>query len=205
MSMNKNKVITLLSVPVCLIAAAAHGQSEPQLNGSLKAIYDIVDSDGDDFGGSLSLEGTLRLELSPKFELEAGLTGINDADSDEAEDNTGSYKLTLNSTELLLGGSVNLLQKNQLEVYGRGGLILYKIDVELEEEFFGLKPGGSASTDDSGTGFYIGLGGEMKYSPELSIIGEIQYRSLLDVLGDSSKPFDVDAISFGVGAKYYFQ
>ena len=160
--------------------------------------------DDADFDGSLSLEGSVQLLLNSKFGLELGITGLNQSETDETFDNAGSYKITLNSQEWLLGGNMSFMQQDRFRLYGRAGLIMYRMDVELAESFYGIKPAGTASTDDSGTGFYLGLGSEFIIAPKFALIGELLYRNMKDVLGDSSRPFDVSSVGFGVGGRYYF-
>ena len=183
----------------------ASAQIDNPISLTVKPVYDFVDVDVDgvDFDGSLSLEVAARISLTEQFDFEVSVTGLNEAETDQECDNTGCYTLNINSLESLFGGALNVYERNQFSLFLRGGVLFYKLSVELEETFFDIKPGGLASADDDGFGFYLGAGSKWMLNPKFGLTGEFMYRNRRDVLGDSSKPFDVN--SYGVGIGLYWQ
>lgn len=171
---------------------------------AVKPVYDFVDVEGADFDGSFSIEVQAGFAINERFKLEGSLTGLNNSQSDEECDNTGCYSLTLNSIEVLAGGNVQFFEAGRFNMVGRGGILFYQLDVELEETFYGLKPSGSVSKSDSGSGFYLGVGSGLKLSPQFSLIAELLYRSRRDVFGDSSASFDVNSVGIGIGGRFRF-
>jgi opacity protein-like surface antigen len=169
---------------------------------SLKAVFDSVDVKEADFDASVTLEGTYSYYLAPQWAVEASLNGINDSESEKEFDNTGSYRVTINSLDFMVGARFDFFQSDSWSIYARGGLMFYKMDIELDEEFYVIKPPGGVLTEDDGFGYYLGGGASYALSSKLNLSMELQYRSRLDVLDDSSRPFDVNTFGILIGGGY---
>lgn len=174
------------------------------LSGYAKIGYDWVDVAPAEFDGYFSLEAGLRLSINDQFSLEAAVTGINDSTSDRVEDNVGSYQLTLNSLDVLVGGYFQHPIANGTKLYLRGGALFYSMEIEIEEGFYDLKPAGKDTADDRGFGLYAGVGAEFKLSGEWSGLAEFLYKTHPDFLSSSSKPFDVNSYGIAIGLSRRF-
>lgn len=163
--------------------------------------YDWLDVADADFDNSLSAEAGVLWPLQQRFYLEAAVTGINDASTPTQEDNTGSYQLTLDSVELLAGihYQTETDWMDSLVLFGRGGLLAYRMEITLDEAFYGLKPSGSDTASDSGWGFYVGAGVLWDLKNRWLLRSEFTYKQRSDFLDDSSKPFDVQSTGINIG------
>ena len=193
----------------CLLWQGMSFATEPKDTLTARAMV-LVDQhviDGTSFDPSPGLDAAIRWhpQSNSPWSLEAAIASTLGAETEEECDNTGCYTLTLDARDLLLGGVYQFSEQEffnrQWLPFVRGGLLLYTIDVELEESFYGLKPEGKTTTDDTGSGFYLGLGADFELG-DLPLTWELLYRSRLDVLGDSSSPFDMNSISFGIGMRF---
>lgn len=192
----------LFAIP--LSANAAKDQAVRLDHVYLSVGYDSVDVDSADFDGAFAAEGGVRWLLSETFLLETALSGINEAETQTVEDNTGSYQLTLNSWDLLLGGVYQFDFTNKLSGFLRFGLLAYSMEIELEEGFYDLKPSGKDSASDNGFGFYVGGGCGLAIGPNSTLDAQIIFKRRSDFLDDSSRPFDVDTTTFSIGTRYSF-
>ncbi|MBA54738.1 MAG: hypothetical protein CMK89_09805 [Pseudomonadales bacterium] len=193
----------LLALIQCSVYAAGQSALQPQ-QVYLHLGYDWVDVDDADFDGAFSAEGGLRWAFSDNVLLEAGVSGINDSETDTLEDNTGSYQLTLNSWDFLLGGHYQFDFTDKSYGFVRLGLLFYSMEIELEEGFYGLKPSGKDSTSDNGFGFYAGGGCAIVMSPNMTLEAQVIFKRRPDFLDGSSRPFDVDTTTISIGTRYSF-
>ena len=202
MKLYNSIILGLFAIP--LSANAAEDQAIHLDHVYLNIGYDSVGVENADFDGAFAAEGGLRWALSDSILLEVGLSGINDAETQTVEDNTGSYKLTLNSWDLLLGGSYQFDFTDKLGGFLRFGLLAYSMEIELEEGFYDLKPSGKDSATDNGFGFYAGGGCGLVVAPNMTLDAQILFKRRSDFLDDSSRPFDVDTTTFSIGTRYSF-
>ena len=202
MKLNRILLAGLLAIHVS--AKAAEHNAIHVEHVFLNVGYDSVDVEGADFDGAFAAEAGVRWVLSDSFLLEAGLSGINDAETRTVEDNTGSYQLTLNSWDLLLGGNYQFNFTDKLNGFLRFGLLAYSMEIELEEGFYDLKPSGRDSATDNGFGFYAGGGCGLVIGPRSTLDAQIIFKRRTDFLDDSSRPFDVDTTTFSIGTRYTF-
>ncbi|MGB3620424.1 MAG: outer membrane beta-barrel protein [Ketobacter sp.] len=191
-------LLSILLVPGTALAA------EAEQSVSLKLVLDSVDVDGADFDGSYTLAGTYSYSLAPGWSVQATISGINKSESEWQYDNTGSYRITINSLDLMAGARYDFFQSDKWGFFARGGLLYYRMDLDLDEEFYGIKAGGSAAADDNGFGFYLGGGSTMQVRSDIKLVAELQFASRRDVLGDSSQPFDVNTLGILLGGEYSF-
>ncbi|MAR93184.1 MAG: hypothetical protein CML06_20235 [Pseudomonadales bacterium] len=160
--------------------------------------YDWTDVDDADFDETFSAELGARWRLQNPLYLETAVAGVNGPETERKADNTGQYQLTLNGFDLLAGLQYRHPLGSALEAQVRGGLLWYRLELELEEEFFSLKQGGTDSETDQGWGYYLGAGVSRSLNSDWRWSGSILYRQRRDMLGDSERPFDVT--SFGLAA-----
>jgi len=203
-----NQIFRLFCAAILVLsgsgAALAESSAGNTVSGFGKLGFDWVDVSAADFDGSLVLEAGLRWKLENNLSLEVAFTGINDSQTDVVEDNTGSYQLTINSLDLLFGGVYQFNIQPDLSAYLRGGGLAYSMEIEIEEEFYNLKPSGTDSADDRGFGFYAGLGGEFRLRSDLSLLAELLYKTRKDFLSSSSRPLDVTSYGLSVGVLHQF-
>lgn len=203
--MNKSLTILLLSFCVVGKALALNENAPIKLDhGFINIGYDWVEVEGADFNNVFSVEAGMRWSLNQALFLETSLTGVNDSDTDTVEDNRGAYRLTLDSWDFLLGGVYQHSISDTLLLYGRGGLLMYRMQLDLEESFYDLKAAGSDSVSDNGFGLYAGLGCQLQLDPNWYVGSEFVFKRRSDFLDDSSRPFDVDTYSLNLGVRYHF-
>ena len=175
----------------------------------VKVFVDQYFIDDADFDPSKSFELAARWPLKPASQLmlETSVSSNFGAETKEECDNTGCFVLTLDTFELLVGGTYRFSEDGILGQqwlnFVRGGLLFYDLEVELEETFYELKPKGTDRSEDSGNGFYAGIGGDFSWR-DFPLTWELLYRSRLDALGDSSAPFNVNSLSLGIGMRFGF-
>ncbi|RLT98646.1 outer membrane protein [Ketobacter sp.] len=193
---------SLLALSLSTVAETRQGVQFD--HGFFSAGYDWIDVEGADFDGTVAAEIGARWTLNDLLLLEAGLSGIFDSQTDTLEDNTGSYQLSINSWDFLLGIQYRHWFAEQLAGYVRLGALVYNMEIELDEAFYDLKPAGSDSASDNGFGFYGAVGVTYQLNPGWSMSSELLFKRRLDFLGDSSKPFDVDSTGFSIGLRHSF-
>lgn len=191
----------LIALMFYSLATVCHGQTAaPESRQAFVSIgYDWVDVDNADFDDVVAVEGGFLWPLQENLFVVTSITGINDSSTETQEDNTGSYQLTLNSLELLTGLQYQHHLSDLFSAYARGGLIAYRMEIELEEGFYGLKPSGRDSTSDSGWGLFVGAGAQWDLQNQWLLKSELLYRNRFDFLDSSSKPFDVMSVGIQIG------
>lgn len=203
-SIQIKRKLQLFATAIALVYWCLPSYAAENISLSVKPGYEFVDVDGADFGGSLALEGVAGLKLNQSFAVEAGLYGLYESQTDKECDNTGCYRLSVSSFEAFFGGRYDVLPGKRFSPYARAGLLFYSLEVELEEEFYGIKPEGSDSADDTGMGLYISAGTSLRINDMFALFAEIQYRSRKDVFENSSAPFDVNSLGVGAGFRWSF-
>lgn len=153
---------------------------------------------GSDFDGSGRLEGFGLLQFSPHVSLEAGLA-MSTAAEDSGSDNQGSYSLEISSNEVFTGLRLDTSTFGPMNGYGRAGVLYYHSEIEFQEDFFGIKPGGSLEEVEEGTGFYLEGGLAFRLSNSLRLDAGLTYRVRQDYFEDSSRPFDMSELGIAVG------
>lgn len=203
----KNKTL-LVSGALCLAISPTALYANPVVENAIsvfaKTGYDSTHVTDADFDGFFSVEAGARWQLQDGFSLEVALGGINEAETDVEEDNTGTYQLTLNSLDLMAGGQYKIQFAPKFSGYVRAGVLAYSMEIELEEGFYGLKPSGKDSAEDNGFGYYGGVGAAFEFNPQWALIGEMLYKTRLDFLSSSSQPLDVDTFGIAVGMAHSF-
>jgi len=124
---------------------------------------------------------------------------------DTRQDVVGYYRAALQSQAILFGMKLRHKAKSPYEAYGRLGLQYWRTELEVEEYFNASIPGGTVTADDSGYGYYIGIGGAHYITDSLTIQLEFLHMKQLDLFeGSSSQPFDlgINALSVGLGYRF---
>jgi len=204
--MKKYSILFLIVWAISSVTAVCHGQTTvPESKQAFVSIsYDWVEVDKADFDGVVAVEGGVLWPMQENLFVVTSITGINDSSTDTQEDNTGSYQLTLNSLELLTGVQYQHHLSDLLSAYIRGGLLAYRMEIELEEGFYGLKPSGRDSTSDTGWGLFVGAGVQWDLQNQWLLKSELLYRNRFDFLDSSSKPFDVMSVGIHIGLARHF-
>lgn len=181
-----------------LLPAAALAQ-QPVLGASGHGAYVTNDAgSGSDFDGSFHFEGSGLLQLSPNLALEAGI-GASTSAEDSGEDNQGSYTIEVASNDVFAGLRLDLPLAGKLGGYGRGGLLYYHSEIDFQEDFFGIKPGGSLEEVEEGTGYYLEGGLSLGLGRDLKLESGLTWRVRQDYFEDSIRPFDMKQFGLTVG------
>lgn len=193
------KLARLIVCLVCFslpLAAMAQG-SELAFGGSVAFLANDGPS-GSDFDNSARIEGLLFRPVNNNLWVEAGLsqtTQTEDADSD----NTGRYKLKMQFSDVFAGVRLNSNAMNGLTVFGRAGALYYYSDIDFEESFYDLKPGGKLSEVEEGTGFYLGGGVALKLNQNIALNLELTYREHSELFDRSRNEFDMEELGLALG------
>lgn len=123
---------------------------------------------------------------------------------ESGETDAGSYELTLSNYVVHAGVQAQVSLATYFKMTFDVGLDLASVELEVEEDFFGIKPGGKDSIDDRVLGYHLGIG--MHYQWSNFAVGPVlryqQYPDLFD--DDSNRPFDLKLASFGVEGRWQF-
>lgn len=153
---------------------------------------------GSDLDANLrgELFGQLRFNSHVAFEL-----GYAHSTSTEEEgtDNQGTYRIDITSDDFYGGMRLQSRALGAWSLYGRGGLLYYRSEIDFAEEFFGLKPGGEIEEIEEGIGYYLAAGVSMAASPTLLLDVGVTYRVRQDYFEDSSQPFDLEEMGVTAG------
>ena len=166
---------------------------------------------GFDAGGNDSLGSNRALNLQYSYYLidwlatDVGLFVSDKSLDDTRQDIVGYYRASLQTSALLLGIKSQYKFSSPYEVYGRLGLQVWQTELEVEEYFNANLPEGSTSLTDTGTGYYVGLGGVHNITENVLVQLEIKRQVQLDVFGgDSAYPFDLKITPLILGLGYRF-
>lgn len=205
--MSHRLLLTTLASGLLAVQPPAFAEADASQNRSVSAMAGLYrgDINADTTLGNTT-QTMLRLNyfLTTHWGLEAGFNRMTKAETDRQTDNAGEYQFTFSSKELMLGLAGRLQLNNDWKVQAHIGWLRYDMDVELWESFFSYKPSGEKTTNDQGNGYYAGLGLQRDLRKNVSLDFQALHFKRLDVLGDSSKPFDLSTNGASVGATLYF-
>ena len=193
-------LLALLLFYIPLVASAEKMQFD--VNTSIT----FLDAGGDDnYESGRTLTFFFDYKLKPWLALDAGLL-LSDKTQDEIRtDIVGTYQATIETKSLLLGIKPLYKFDGPFEIYSRVGLQIWDTELEVEEYFGTGIPGGLATVNDRGYGYYINIGGAHNITEKVLVQLEISYMKQLDVFeGQSSYPFDLTINSIGIGLGYRF-
>lgn len=187
------KVVLLALISMYAQASAAEWFIAPQL---LFTGVDTSESASDfDNVASVNLQGGYR--INQWIAVNGGIFLPGDSE-ESGETDAGSYELTLSTVALHAGAEAMLPLNSFMTLTFNAGLDYASVELELEEDFFGLKPGGDDSIDDRVLGYHAGLG--LRFQWGSFAVGPVlryqQYSDLFD--DDSDYPFDLKLASAGV-------
>lgn len=194
----------LLFALLIFLPVSAHAVNDNQLDVNI-ALNSF------DAGGNDSLSSSHALNLQYSYDLiewlaaDVGLFVSDKSLDDTRQDIVGFYRASLQTSALLLGIKPQYRFTSPYEVYGRLGVQVWRTELEVEEYFNANLPEGSTSLTDTGTGYYVGIGGAHNITENVLVQLEIRRQVQLDVFGgDSAYPFDLNITSlvFGVGYRF---
>ena len=159
-----------------------------------------------DLQTSAQLTLLLNYAVMQNWGLEAGLNRLTEAETQYEADNVGGYKMSFHSNELLLGvyGTIPIDEARFWRLHGSAGWLRYRMTIQLEETFYDYKPGGTDSTTDQGNGYYVGLGVRRTAKNNLDVQIQVMHFQRLDVLGESTRPFDLSTTGASAGITMHF-
>lgn len=184
-----------------LVIAAPHAV-ESHWAGLQLGLADI-DVDGGDLDVAESYQIELGRWFNSNFGVEMGITALRDA-KEEGEDNRGTYELNLETNETYVGPRLSTSHYDTVRFYVSGGLLYSRVKIEVKEEFFGLKPGGTASDAEESLGYYVGGGMSIALPGRVDLTSSLRYRQRMDAMGTYAGDIDINDMSFNIGAAYRF-
>ena len=197
----KTNFLKVLSLLLFFLPVTALAERPPiEFGGYLSAVANDGPN-GSDFDGSIRADGFISYQLQPNFFVDVGFSQSSDTETGDA-DNTGTYKLKMSSNDLFAGLRVQVPVSQRFGFFGRGGVLYYYSEIEFEESFYDIKPGGKLEEIEEGTGFYFDGGVSFSLSPKLDLKTGVTYRVRKDYFEDSAKSFDMDELGLMVGVTF---
>lgn len=188
----------LLTSSIACTSAQAQTQQPPIGFGGHLAYVSNDAGSGSDLDGSLRFEGFGQLQFAPNIALEVGISHSTGAE-ETGEDNTGSYKIEISSTDYFTGLRIDTQPWGSINGYGRAGVLYYHSTIDFEESFFDIKPGGDLEEIEEGTGFYLEGGIALQIAPGAKLDAGITWRNRQDYFEDSIRPFDMKELGATIG------
>ncbi len=202
----RSSTLPLTLLLTALLTGLSHqaAATEFYLQGSLALSQPDGGSDSD-----LELTTSPRiiagLAFTPNVSAEVGFYYLYTEQDSEKEDVVSQYLVSITSKDILLGlkGQFNI--NNRIAFYGRGGMLLWNTELELEENFWDIIPGGKVSDDDSGVGYYLSGGIIIHFTERLYMDAYLSHHQRNDIFKDDSNyPIDVTETLGGVGLGFSF-
>lgn len=199
-----NSLRALLAVGVLLASplASARFAVEPHWAGLQLGVAD-VDAKGADLDVSEAYTIELGRWFTSNFGLEMGLAALRDA-KEEGADNRGTYEINVESDETFIGPRFSTSHFETFRVYGSAGVLYSRVNIEVKEEFYDLKPGGQASDRDETVGYYLSGGISIALPGRVDLNAVLRYRQRPDVLETYAGDVDIDDTSINIGAAFRF-
>lgn len=153
---------------------------------------------GSDFDENIRGELFGQLRFNPRLAFELGYAHSTSTE-EQGVDNTGTYSIDITSDDFYGGVRLQSQAIGAWSLYGRGGLLYYRSEIDFAEEFFGLKPGGEIEEIEEGIGYYLEAGVSYAAAPELLLDLGFTYRVRQDYFEDSRRPFDLEEMGVTAG------
>ena len=177
---------------------------EMQLDASV--LLTAMDAGGNDnFKSGKGLALQYSYYLKQWLAADVGLFVSDQTFTESSRDVVGDYRASIQSKSILLGIKPRHKFAAPYEVYARLGIQYWQTELEVEEYFNDVIPGGKSSVTDSGKGYYAAPGGAHYVTENVLLQLEISYMKQLDVFaGESSYPFDLSITALSLGVGYLF-
>lgn len=166
---------------------------------------------GMDAGGNDNFKSGRAIVLQYNYYLnnwlaaDVGLMVSDKTLEESSQDIVGDFRTNIQTQAVLLGIKPSHRLESPYEFYGRLGLQYWRTELEVEEYFGPGIPAGSSSADDTGYGYYLGLGVAHYVTEKFIVQFELRHFKQLDVFeGQSAFPFDLTINAFSVGVGYRF-
>jgi len=157
-----------------------------------------IDAESSEFDTATQYQFQAVNWFTPYLGLQAGYSLISNAE-EKGSDNRGQYKVTLESDDLFIGPVLSTARSKNTRFYAGGGFLYSKVDIEVAESFYNRKPGGTVSSDYSGTGFYLQGGVSFALNPKWEFFGDVIYRNRIDILNTYRGDIDIADTGLTVG------
>ena len=201
----KSLSATLLLTLLLTITASQHtSATEFYLQGSL-ALSQPDGGSGSDLELTTSPRLIAGLAFTPNISAEVGFYYLYSEQDAEKEDVVSQYLVSISSQDILIGlkGQFNI--NKRIAFYGRGGLLLWNTELEVEENFWDIIPGDTVSEDDRGVGYYISGGMTIHFTERLYLDTYLSHHQRNDIFKDDSDyPIDITETLGGVGLGFSF-
>lgn len=199
-SIFRHRISVTLVASMCCTAHADNMQLDANL------LLTSMDAGGtDEFKSGKAVVVNYNYDLKNWLATDVGLL-LSDKTLDQSrQDVVGDYRASLQTQSLMLGIKPRRRFSAPYEVFGRLGLLFWRTELEVEEYFGEGIPAGTSSATDTGTGYYLSIGGSHYITDNILVQLEIRHITQLDVFeGKSANPFDlvITALSIGVGYRF---
>ena len=196
--------LTLLLTTLLTGFSHQAGATEFYLQGSL-ALSQPDAGSGSDLELTTSPRFIAGLAFTPNISAEVGFYYLYTEQDSEKEDVVSQYLVSITSKDLLLGVKGQFNINNRISFYGRGGLLLWNTELEVEENFWNIIPGDKVSDDDNGVGYYISGGIIIHFTERLYMDAYLSHHQRNDIFkDDSAYPIDITETLGGVGLGFSF-
>ena len=166
---------------------------------------------GMDAGGNDNFKSGRAIVLQYSYYMnnwlaaDVGLMVSDKTLEESSQDIVGDFRTNVQTQAVLLGIKPRYRLESLYEFYGRLGLQYWHTELEVEEYFGTGIPAGSSSADDTGYGYYLGLGVAHYVTEKFIVQFELRRFEQLDVFeGQTAYPFDLAINAFSVGVGYRF-
>ena len=202
--MRFKSVLRLLLISlVASVACAVHAENMQFDSNLLLTTMDAGGNDNFKSGSAIALQYSYG--LNNWLAADIGLMVSAKTLEQTSEDIVGQYRTNIQTQAALLGLKPRYRLESPYEFYGRLGLQYWYTELEVEEYFGEGVPPGSSSADDTGYGYYLGLGVSHFVTEKFIVQFELRHFTQLDVFeGQSERPFDLSINAFSLGVGYRF-
>lgn len=128
--------------------------------------------------------------FSGNVSLEAGYLHFSDIEVDSVQDSISEYSLTFARDDVYLAPVFQFKPKYFIPIRLKAGLTYSKVEMTVDEYFYGVAPQGSASGKDEVVGVLLSLGVIAVDHRHVNSSVSIEYLHRPDVFSASERSFD---------------
>jgi len=170
--------------------------------------YAIPDAGGsDDFHTGKLFSLNYNYYALPWLAISTGLYLSEEIADTPRTDIVGTYQASIQTQGFTFGLRPEYAFSKRNKVYGRGGFLFYKTDLQVEEYFAPGLPSGSNTDSTDGFGYFIALGWSHSFTEKVSFQLEIKNHQQLDLFDGKTTAenvFDINLSGFSFGLGYAF-
>lgn len=159
----------------------------------------------DDFKRGRAISLNFNYLLTQWLSLETGIFASNKTQDSRKSDIAGDFRANLATRTLALGLKPQYNFSSPFQLYARLGILYWETEIEIEEYFNEDTQGGIDSAEDSGQGYYAGIGAAYFITEAITLHFEYNRQQHLDLFDSRSNyPLDLEISSIAIGAGFHF-